>query len=88
MRASVSTSTVNISFRKDLLDQIDCVANEESRTRGELIREAARLYLERKKRWAEIFEFGSRHAAKFGLTEDDITDEIMKYRSKKRNPLD
>lgn len=43
----MSTSTANISFRTDLLEQIDRVATEESRSRSELIREAARLYIER-----------------------------------------
>jgi CopG family transcriptional regulator/antitoxin EndoAI len=55
----MNTSTVNISFKNDLLEQIDQVALEESRTRSELIREAARLYIERKKRWESIFDFGN-----------------------------
>jgi hypothetical protein len=37
------TSTVNISFREDLLNEIDEVARAESRSRSELLREAARL---------------------------------------------
>lgn len=77
----MSTSTVNISFRKDLLEQIDRVAVEESRTRSELIREAARLYIERKKKWESIFDFGAGQVARLGLTEDDIADEIKNYRS-------
>ena len=42
------TNTVNISFREDLLHEIDEVARSESRSRSELLREAARLYIERK----------------------------------------
>jgi len=34
--------TVNISFNDELLEQLDQVAREESRSRSELIREAAR----------------------------------------------
>ena len=79
----MSASTVNISFRKDLLEQIDRVAVEESRTRSELIREAARLYIERKKKWKSIFNFGADQAARLGLTEADIADEIKNYRSHK-----
>jgi Uma2 family endonuclease len=37
--------TVNISFRKDLLESIDAAAKLESRTRSEFIREAARKYI-------------------------------------------
>jgi metal-responsive CopG/Arc/MetJ family transcriptional regulator len=36
-------STVNISFQKDFLIQIDEVASNEARTRSELIREAVRI---------------------------------------------
>ncbi len=80
----MNTSTVNISFKNDLLEQIDQVALEESRTRSELIREAARLYIERKKRWESIFDFGNAQIARLGLTENDIADEIKNYRSHKR----
>ena len=41
----MNTVTVNISFRKDLLESIDAAAKRESRTRSELIREAARNYI-------------------------------------------
>jgi len=80
----MNTNTVNISFKTDLLEQIDRVAVEESRTRSELIREAARLYLERKKRWESIFNFGNTQIDRLGLTENDIADEIKNYRSHKR----
>jgi hypothetical protein len=40
----MAVSTVNISFQTDLLKQIDNIAQNEARTRSELIREAARLY--------------------------------------------
>jgi CopG family transcriptional regulator/antitoxin EndoAI len=83
METNMSTSTVNISFKPDLLEQIDRVAVEESRTRSELIREAARLYIERKKKWESIFAFGAAQVARLGLTEADIADEIKNYRSHK-----
>jgi len=79
----MAVSTVNISFQRDLLEQIDKAAKDESRTRSELLREAARLYLEQKKKWDEIFAFGGRWASKLGLREADIGREIKKYRSKK-----
>jgi metal-responsive CopG/Arc/MetJ family transcriptional regulator len=54
----MAVSTVNISFQEDLLEQIDKIAQNEARTRSELIREAARIYIERKKRWESIFSYG------------------------------
>ena len=51
----MKTSTINVSFKDDLLTQIDRIANEEARSRSELIREAARMYIERKKEMEEHF---------------------------------
>jgi Arc/MetJ-type ribon-helix-helix transcriptional regulator len=45
----MAISTVNISFQEELLEQIDKIVQDESRTRSELIREAARIYMEKKK---------------------------------------
>ncbi len=80
----METSTVNISFKKDLLALVDEVAQEESRSRSELIREAARMYIERKRKWQKIFEFGKKQTAEHGITEMDIQKEIQAVRKKKR----
>jgi len=79
----MAASTVNISFTKELLAQIDKTAKQESRTRSELIREAARLYIGRKNRWERIFTFGSRQVQRLGLREEDVAGEIKRYRTKK-----
>jgi len=79
----MKTGTVNISFQRDLLKRIDEVAREESRSRSELVREAARMYIERKKRWNEIFAYGKVQAKELGLKEQDIEQEIRTYRKKK-----
>ena len=79
----MKTGTVNISFQKDLLRQIDDVAAEESRTRSELIREAARMYIQRKKTWMDMFAFGKRQAKNLGLKEQDVAEEIRAYRKRK-----
>ena len=78
-------STVNISFKEDLLRQIDEIASNEARTRAELINEAARIYIERKKRWENIFAYGESVAAKYKFTEDDVNEEIKKYREERQN---
>jgi CopG family transcriptional regulator/antitoxin EndoAI len=77
-------STVNISFTQELLKEIDKIAQQESRSRSELIREAARSYIERKRKWGDIFEAGSRIAAERGLSPADIDREIAAYRTGKR----
>jgi metal-responsive CopG/Arc/MetJ family transcriptional regulator len=79
----MKSSTVNISFSDDLLKKIDQVAREESRSRSELIREAARGYIERKRRWKQIFDFGKMSAARNRIAESDVEAEIGAYRREK-----
>jgi metal-responsive CopG/Arc/MetJ family transcriptional regulator len=77
----MAVNTVNISFQKDLLSQLDQAAKEESRSRSEIIREAARLYLERKNRWKTIFSFGDELKGSIEVTEASIVDEVKQYRN-------
>ena len=76
--------TVNISFEKALLREIDKIAKKEHRSRSELIREAARAYIEKKSRWQAIFGFADKSSSKSKLTENDIFDEIKQVRSKRK----
>lgn len=80
----MKTSTVNISFQKDLLNEIDRWARSEFRTRSDLIREAARNYIERRKSWKKIFAFGGRQARRLDLRERDVSAAIATYRKRKR----
>jgi len=80
----MSTITVNISFQKSLLSDIDKVARKESRTRSELLREAARMYIERKRRWDKIFAYGRAKVVENKLTETDVGREITSYREQRR----
>ena len=79
----MAVSTVNISFQEDLLNQIDRIAQDEARTRSELIRESVRAYIERKKKWESIFAYGETLSSKYKFTEEDINQEIQKYREEK-----
>ncbi len=79
----MSTSTVNIAFQKDLLREIDEVAGKESRSRSEFLREAARAYIERKRRWSSIFAMGRGIAEAKNLTPEEVAGEIRAYRKDK-----
>ncbi len=81
----MKTSTVNISFNKELLKLIDQTALSESRSRSELIREAARMYIERKDRWEKIFTYGEKQATEKELKEEDILNEIKQNRREKKH---
>jgi len=78
-------TTVNISFQENLLADIDEQARSERRSRSELVREAARLYIERKKRWGQIFDLGQSRAQQQGLSEKDIDAQIQAHRKAKRS---
>jgi CopG family transcriptional regulator/antitoxin EndoAI len=79
----MSTTTVNISFQDGLLADIDKVAKLESRSRSELLREAARMYIDRKRRWADIFAYGESQVSPGKLSEADVASEIHSYRKEK-----
>jgi len=79
----MKSSTVNISFNDELLKKIDQIAKQESRSRSELIREAARSYIERKNRWDHIYAYSEKQARKKQVSDKDIADEIAKYRTEK-----
>ena len=79
----MGTTTVNISFQDSLLTDIDKVAKQESRSRSELLREAARMYIDRKRRWDKIFTYGESQALQRKLSEADVDSEIGLYRKQK-----
>lgn len=79
----MKTSTVNISFTKELLDQIDETARRECRSRSELLREAVRIYIDRKNRWDAVFRLAESATKDIGLTGKDIEKEIALYRKGK-----
>jgi metal-responsive CopG/Arc/MetJ family transcriptional regulator len=72
--------TVNIAFQDDLLEQIDQLARTESRSRSELIRNAAKMYVERQLKWKSIFSRSETIAAKNTFNEADVMTEIKKQR--------
>jgi CopG family transcriptional regulator/antitoxin EndoAI len=78
--AMLRTATVNISFSKRLLADIDAVASEEARSRSELLREATRMYIERKRRWKSIFTFWRAEAKRRGLGPADVERAIQQAR--------
>ena len=79
----MAVATVNISFQEDFLIQIDQIANNESRTRSELIREAVRLYINRKEEFEKIFKIGKQTGLALKITEEDVMNEIKAHRKSK-----
>jgi len=51
----MDVSTINIPLQNDILIQVDQIANDEAKTRADLISEAIRIYIERKNEWQRMF---------------------------------
>ena len=81
----MAATTVNISFQAELLAEIDAEARRESRTRSELLREAARLYVDRQRRWESVFQLGDAVTRRANLNEADIEEEVSASRRQRRN---
>jgi predicted transcriptional regulator len=81
----VATVTVNVSFQDSLLAEIDAEAERESRSRSELLREAARLYVRRQKLWDDVFALGDDVVARAGVTEADVRKEIRAVGKRRRS---
>jgi metal-responsive CopG/Arc/MetJ family transcriptional regulator len=75
------TATVNISFSKQLLKDIDQVASDEARTRSELLREATRMYIERKRRLKDLFGFWRGEAKRRGFKAAHIAQAVRRARA-------
>ena len=77
------TLTVTISLPPDLAEEVDRLAADERRTRSELLREAFRQYVERRRRWERIFATAEDAAARQGLTEDAILAAVKGRRGRR-----
>jgi predicted transcriptional regulator len=75
--------TVNISFQDSLLKEIDAEARRESRSRSELLREAARSYVRRQRQWDAIFALGETLASAGRLVEADVDRAIRSVRTRR-----
>lgn len=77
----MQTQTFNIALPKALVQKIDAVAKKEYRNRSELIREAVRVYLERRLEWDELFAYGRTMGKTLGIkNEEDVNNIVWDYR--------
>lgn len=79
----MNTVTFNLSFQGALIGEVDALAKRESRSRSELLREAARLYIQRQKRWESLFALGDSVVRESGLSKSDVAREIQALRKAK-----
>ena len=79
-----TTKLVTISIMPELLERLNDIAKEESRTRSELLREALRCYIAEKE-MKRLQQYGRKKAAKLGLKEKDVERLVDEYRSEQPN---
>jgi metal-responsive CopG/Arc/MetJ family transcriptional regulator len=77
----MAVASINLAFEDDFVKQIDLIANNESISRSELIYNSAKMYINRKQKLQELFAYGESVAARNNFTEEDIMEEIKKYRN-------
>ena len=75
--------TVSISLDESLLADMDKLAKREHRSRSELLREAARLYIQRRDRGDKIFAWDDASAKERRLSEQDVATGIQADRKSK-----
>lgn len=81
---ATTARTVTISLPPELASRIDRAAKKEGRTRSELMREAARQYLQRRERWEELMAYGKEIGTRHGFTDDDVDRIVQEERAKRR----
>lgn len=84
----MDTQMINFTIPKMLLKTVDSMAQEEMKTRSELVRDALRDYLNRKltlkKRWQQIFNYGASHRSKnLKIKEGFVENLVDAYREGK-----
>ncbi len=74
----MNTQTLNISLPRELVKKVDQQAKEEYRNRSEFIRQALRVYLNRRNEWNQIFAAFGKAAKKAGIKTEEQVNEIVK----------
>jgi len=78
----MAVATINLAFDDDLVKQMDLIANTAAITRTQLIYNSVKMYINDRQRLQELYTYGENIAAKNNFKEEDVFDEIKKYRKK------
>ena len=78
------TKPITISIMPEMLEQVNRIAKEESRTRSELLREAVRRYIAEKE-LTRLNRYGQTKARQQGIEAKDVGRLIRAYRKENAN---
>jgi len=73
----MSSKTINVSLPAELLKQIDRKAQEEYRSRSELLKEATLIYIQTKDNWQVLQEDLSSKAKKMDLKNEGQIENMI-----------
>jgi predicted transcriptional regulator len=79
----MSVATINLTFDDDLVKQMDLIADTASITRTQLIYNSVKMYINDRQRLQDLYVYGESIAEKNNITEEDVFEEIKKYRKNK-----
>ena len=79
----MAVATINLAFDDDLVKQIDLIADTASITRAQIIYNSVKMYINDRQRLQELYVYGENIAKKNNFTEEDVFEEIKKYRKNK-----
>jgi predicted transcriptional regulator len=74
----MAVATINLTFDDDFIRQIDLIADNESLTRTDLIYNSVKMYISRKQKLQELFNYGENVALRNNFMEEDVMEEIKK----------
>lgn len=84
--SKMAVKTFNVSFPKELADQIDKKAKEQFGSRSDFLRTAALKYLREEEQWKDLMAYGKELGKKIGYqSEEEVAAEITAER-RKREP--
>jgi len=73
----MQTKTINLSLPGNLLKEIDRKAKEEYRSRSELFREAAIIYIQTRDNWKVLQDALQKRAKEIGVKNDDDVEKLI-----------
>ncbi|HUU42066.1 MAG TPA: ribbon-helix-helix protein, CopG family [Desulfatiglandales bacterium] len=72
---------LNISLSPELYNEVENLAKEEAKAKGEFVREVIRQYITRDRRWKQLRKWGEETVKRLGIEdENEIEDIVAQYR--------
>ncbi len=68
---------LNISMSSELFNEVEKLAKEQAKAKGEFVREVIRQYIESDRRWKQIRKWGEETAKKLGIKNEMAIENIV-----------